>query len=495
VTKSDRVDGADSPFLRTGTFYLAPGTLDDLPTDNPNPALPGFQGQLRVLFKYNGQVQAVVLHIASGYTNAGDNALRPLSSTLNTMRLQQRLNYLGFPDHNGKPLEVDGIVGPLTESATRLFQAAIDPDGNDIPAEDSGRLEEFTRAWLNAANAPRWDELRLAWWDEPSEKIDARFGTSWLLETIQQALSSEPPSVVAISHQNGRENGDSNGMLQSRMSVEFDISELPQASAVARFMESFASAAAGRASGGTMYVSDEAIVADYTVPLGAPPIIAQQSNGIPSGVLRIELLPPALMPYAGPALPADAITPEQIDLWQRLWEGFQDLLQRIEGQVLPTDGSAQSGAGAQGMAAASEPQGGFSFDRRLPLIQQSPGELFDVAEAFRRGVFDPVMDFFDEEQAAGRIPTGEGLETALQGATANLDGVSLFFKPGSCLDNFLAGSSGNGPLRHLRAALRRFGESTVGLQSRWHTHEWRVPHQYPDRRALLPGKSRGGSRW
>ena len=55
----------------------------------------------------------------------GSRAVTAAPDTLNVMRLQQRLASLGFPGRDGKPLVVDGIVGPQTMWAIGLFNAAL----------------------------------------------------------------------------------------------------------------------------------------------------------------------------------------------------------------------------------------------------------------------------------------------------------------------------------------------------------------------------------
>ena len=71
------------------------------------------------------------------------------------MRLQQRLDYLGFTDNAGKALVVDGIVGPLTESAIRRFKSAIDPSLTDDPNSQTPELDDNVIRWLNSGQAPR----------------------------------------------------------------------------------------------------------------------------------------------------------------------------------------------------------------------------------------------------------------------------------------------------------------------------------------------------
>ena len=181
-----------SPFEATGRLYFAPGAADELFGDMDTQE-PGFQGFLVMYYTVDGQAErSLIIQVAPGYTdfdggvantgttgvNEGDEAVTnavPIQSsrdTVNVMRIQQRLNYLGFLDYDGLPLVIDGILGPRTQSVISLFRAAIDPSGGRIPYTPGDgtdentstslanyELDELTLAWLNSRSAPRWLQL------------------------------------------------------------------------------------------------------------------------------------------------------------------------------------------------------------------------------------------------------------------------------------------------------------------------------------------------
>ena len=133
VVFSERVNGP--LFTDSGTFYFAPATSDGLVFDAAT-AAHGFQGKIALEYSIDGVVYEVILNVTEGSSGAGTDRVTDSAGTLSAMRLQQRLNYLGFRDtteldSNGvpipKPLVVDGIIGSRTNSALRKFKATIYP--------------------------------------------------------------------------------------------------------------------------------------------------------------------------------------------------------------------------------------------------------------------------------------------------------------------------------------------------------------------------------
>ncbi|WP_406700164.1 SdrD B-like domain-containing protein [Singulisphaera sp. Ch08] len=182
VIFSERVDGELHPFSQTGRFYLAPGTEDGLPQDGSSTDR-GFQGRLRVRFTVDGVPQTLDLRVLAGASGQGPSALHPEASTLEILRQQQRLRWLGFPDVNGDQLVVDGIVGPLTQHATGLFNAAV--AATDY--SPSGSLSAGARAWANVPQAPTWGLLNgpLQAGDFTTAAGAPLFATSWVRDTIR----------------------------------------------------------------------------------------------------------------------------------------------------------------------------------------------------------------------------------------------------------------------------------------------------------------------
>ena len=166
VTLADRVKqpGSDTPvetFAASGKAWFAPATGalkrvavgsdffkrdgSSIPGDTA-PAAAGFQG--RVLFDVgltSGQtksVRTVAAEIADGHTGS-DPAATPAATrlavtgdgtVLDTIRLQQRLNYwdgrtadsktITSSDDLGRALVLSGIAGPLTDAAVRRFKTS-----------------------------------------------------------------------------------------------------------------------------------------------------------------------------------------------------------------------------------------------------------------------------------------------------------------------------------------------------------------------------------
>ena len=145
IVFSNRVGG--QPFSKTGRFYFAPGTADDLTFDSDSSS-QGFQGTIVVEYAVNGVLHDVHLVVGSGYSSSGPADVSGASGPLNSMRVQQRLNYLGYADYEGKPLIIDGIIGPRTQSALRKFKAAgTNPAGD--PDAQTNELDSYTVTRLN----------------------------------------------------------------------------------------------------------------------------------------------------------------------------------------------------------------------------------------------------------------------------------------------------------------------------------------------------------
>ncbi|GAF85060.1 unnamed protein product, partial [marine sediment metagenome] len=127
----------DTDFLTEGRFFFAPGTAT------------GFQGQIRIRYMADEEERELILDIQPSSSSTGEAAVTSGSDTLSVVRQQQRLNFLGYRDYDGRVLVVDGIVGPRTRSATRAFQEAVDPTGELIPEEIRGTIDSVTAQLLN----------------------------------------------------------------------------------------------------------------------------------------------------------------------------------------------------------------------------------------------------------------------------------------------------------------------------------------------------------
>ncbi len=101
--------------------------------------------------------------VVDGFSKRGDYAISPQLTgykleelnRINVAKLQQRLNYIGARDAAGKPLAVDGIVGPSTQTALKNLKAKIKDRSTNSSGVSSATsvLDSVTLAWLNALNA------------------------------------------------------------------------------------------------------------------------------------------------------------------------------------------------------------------------------------------------------------------------------------------------------------------------------------------------------
>ena len=188
----------------------------------------GFQGLIRATFSAlvggSRRTATTSIDIDPDYsTNASGDALVSLGGgTLEQLRLEQRLAFLGFPDTSVDLPVVDGVADPATAESLQLFQAATDPDALLNPGTASGTLDAGSVTWLNHPYAPRWIELvdpdpqsapfnvssPLGAFDflparDPGTGVRSgntpqaeRFGTDWLLRAVAAAANAVPGIVI-----------------------------------------------------------------------------------------------------------------------------------------------------------------------------------------------------------------------------------------------------------------------------------------------------------
>ncbi|MGH9361084.1 MAG: hypothetical protein ACRD2T_04150, partial [Thermoanaerobaculia bacterium] len=222
---SDDVDGA--AFAASGRFFIAPSVEDGLASD-ADPTAHGFQELLRVTATAtvggSPRTATVFVDVDPDYstTDSGGALVEIGAGTLNQLRLEQRLAFLGFPDTFADLPVVDGVPDAFSREALQLFQAATDPDGLLNPGDASGVLDADSATWLNHPRAPRWIELidpdpqpvpfnifsPLGAFDylpgqdpHTGARTGAtpqaeRFGTDWLLRAVAAAASAVPGIVI-----------------------------------------------------------------------------------------------------------------------------------------------------------------------------------------------------------------------------------------------------------------------------------------------------------
>jgi hypothetical protein len=156
IERFDRFQGP--AFRQTGRFYFVPEATAALNDDQP--AVPGFQGVLRGAVQVDGVERELSITVVSGFSPEGGNTVTFGASPLEVARVQQRLKFLGFPGLGG-PLDVDGIIGPETQHAVSVFDAAAGESGYD-PAAAAQDLQfvNIDRNYINSPNAPRWVSFR-----------------------------------------------------------------------------------------------------------------------------------------------------------------------------------------------------------------------------------------------------------------------------------------------------------------------------------------------
>ncbi|MCA9049307.1 MAG: hypothetical protein KDA89_11300, partial [Planctomycetaceae bacterium] len=201
--------GANSAFAKTGRLFFAPSTADGLNGD-ASEADRGLQGEFSFLFSYiesgTTKTRDQTVIIRDGYSNQGESAVEAQTSLKNNLRLQQRLNYLGYTDYEGKILAVDGIIGPRTESAIRLFKAATSSVADAVPSGQSHDLSDVQSRvvdWLNAADAPVWKQLpeKIAV-TESDTRGQFRYGVAPLVDVIS-GMSLSAGALISLSPRNG----------------------------------------------------------------------------------------------------------------------------------------------------------------------------------------------------------------------------------------------------------------------------------------------------
>lgn len=183
---------ANQPFDSTGRFWIFPNPARNTAAlGDVNASARGFQGTLSGSLLVNGVSKTFSVTVQPGYTGSGAGAVgqsleaqgRAANNPLYVAQQQQRLRYFGFVSEGGAPLTIDADFGPATNSALRTFQGATIGGINTTQANTDGIVGPNTAAWLNAQNAPIFQEI-VPTAAYTVSAVSERYATSWTLDLI-----------------------------------------------------------------------------------------------------------------------------------------------------------------------------------------------------------------------------------------------------------------------------------------------------------------------
>ena len=183
-------------FLVDGQLWVFADPARNTPSlGDVDPASRGFQGTLEGTVLVNGQQKSFAVTVQPGYTGAGSGSVgqsleainKPANNKLFVAQQQQRLRYLGFVRQGGTPISVDGDFGPNTDAALRTFQAAFVAGINTTQSNVDGIVGPNTAGWLNAANAPTWEELI-----DPDPQVPGSFSVNTMIGDFDILPSRDP---------------------------------------------------------------------------------------------------------------------------------------------------------------------------------------------------------------------------------------------------------------------------------------------------------------
>ncbi len=186
-------------FASSGIFYVAPEITSPVLTEagklTEANGTEEFSVTINASYQVNDKVSLEVsipveLRFTNGYSGLNgdvDRIPEELSGQLDRMRLQQRLNFLGYIGSNGSPLVVDGDFGGATSNtqwAIGHFNAVIDGETTVTPTDT---LSTEAKKWINASNAPRWVGLPGSIGSEVhlTNSTDGKqWATDWILKPL-----------------------------------------------------------------------------------------------------------------------------------------------------------------------------------------------------------------------------------------------------------------------------------------------------------------------
>lgn len=185
---------ANQPFDSTGRFWVFTNPArNSAALGDVNASARGFQGTLSGSLLVNGVSKTFSVTVQPGYTGSGAGAVgqssesqgRAANNPLYVAQQQQRLRYFGFVSQGGAPLTIDADFGPATNSALKTFQGAFTGGVNTTQANVDGIVGPNTANWLNAQNAPIFQEITPTSAFTVSA-VSERFATNWTIDLINK---------------------------------------------------------------------------------------------------------------------------------------------------------------------------------------------------------------------------------------------------------------------------------------------------------------------
>lgn len=208
---------ANQPFDSTGRFWIFPNPARNTAAlGDVNASARGFQGTLSGSLLVNGVSKTFSVTVQPGYTGSGAGAVgqsleaqgRAANNPHFVAQQQQRLRYFGFVSEGGAPLTIDADFGPATNSALKTFQGAFTGGVNTTQANVDGIVGLNTAGWLNAQNAPIFQEITPTSAFTVSA-VSERFATNWTIDLIgkgsvlAKAATGITQRVTALSTADG----------------------------------------------------------------------------------------------------------------------------------------------------------------------------------------------------------------------------------------------------------------------------------------------------
>jgi peptidoglycan hydrolase-like protein with peptidoglycan-binding domain len=183
-------------FTSSGRLWVFANPAFNTPAaGDMDPDARGFQGVLSGSLLVNGAAKTFSVTVRPGYTGSGLGSVeqslerinRPANNQVFVAQQQQRLRYFGFVPQGGVALVIDGDFGPATDQATRTFQGAFVGGFNTTQNDVDGIIGPNTAGWLNAQNAPTWEELI-----DPDPQPPGTFSTSTMIGNFDILPGPDP---------------------------------------------------------------------------------------------------------------------------------------------------------------------------------------------------------------------------------------------------------------------------------------------------------------